>query len=63
MDDRKSVAEALASMQTRLQAALDASLANQDSGDASAIPGGTGASTGIDADEAAADDAGEDAVE
>lgn len=63
MDDRKSVAEALASMQTRLQAALDASLANQDSGGASAIPGGTGASTGIDADEAAADDAGEDAVE
>jgi multiple sugar transport system substrate-binding protein len=34
MDDQKTVAEALASMQTRLQAALDQALANQESGDA-----------------------------
>jgi len=34
-DDRKTVAEALASMQTRLQAALDQVLANQEKGDAS----------------------------
>jgi multiple sugar transport system substrate-binding protein len=38
MDDQKTVAEALASMQTRLQAALDQALANPDSGEGSAAP-------------------------
>lgn len=69
MDDRKTVEEALASMQTRLQTALDAALANQESGDASANPGGTNVSTQSESvsvqigGEAASEDAGADAVE
>jgi len=47
MDDAKSVAEALASMQTRLQAVVDQAPANRESGDAAGTSGGGAAETGV----------------
>jgi multiple sugar transport system substrate-binding protein len=66
LNDEKTVHEALASMQTRLQAALDQALANEErNGDAEAEQGSAGVSieTGVSVDEAEPEAAGDGAAE